>query len=150
MSAWNDYQYFRDLTCACYNLPPDIVWLTDIKRDPTQGQSLAGQNVYIISNDGAPCYWKPYFCGYSGCIRKAGIYTFEEAYEATKHCGPEKKVGYSPAPILTEIQALDKIAVVLGTYPSGSMTGWGEIQAILLQYHNQSQPCGSKDVSADS
>lgn len=138
--AWNNYLYFRDLTCACYDLPLDIVWLNDIKSDPTRAEQLAGRNVYIVSNDGAPCYWKPNKSGYSGCIRKAGVYKFEEAYEATNHCGPEKRVGYSPAPMLTEIEALDQIAHVLGTRPVGSIEGWGQIQAIILQYHNQTCP----------
>jgi hypothetical protein len=139
---WNDYKYFRDAGCDFAErvlrpeMPRHIVWLDDIKQG--RAHDLAGQNVYIIAADGAPCYWRPDGCGYTGCVRKAGIYTFEDAYNRTSHCGPEKRVGYSPAPMLTETQALDEIAHVIGTHPFAAREGWGQIQTILLRYHNQS------------
>ena len=39
-------------------------------------------------------FWRPGRCGYTYQRDEAGIYTFEDAFDATCHCGPEKQIYY--------------------------------------------------------
>ncbi len=38
--------------------------------------------------------WRAEGKGYTDKPDEAGVFTLREAYECTKHCGPEKKVSY--------------------------------------------------------
>lgn len=51
----------------------------------------AARLVFIKSNHGI---WMEDGCGYTDSYDRAGIYTLNEAYEDTAHCGPEKWVRY--------------------------------------------------------
>ena len=50
-------------------------------------------NVRIWSQEHR-AWWRPKYQGYTGDTSQAGIYTFQEAYDGTKHCGPEKRIVY--------------------------------------------------------
>lgn len=51
------------------------------------------KSVHIWS--GEHCmWWRPFAAGYTDVVANAGIWTFPDAYEKTKHCGPEKKISY--------------------------------------------------------
>jgi hypothetical protein len=39
-------------------------------------------------------WWNPDGCGYTLTAEDAGVFDFADAYELTKHCGPEKKIAY--------------------------------------------------------
>jgi len=39
-------------------------------------------------------WWRPDGNGYTNEIEEAGIYTFEDAWRRTCHCGPEKKIEF--------------------------------------------------------
>ena len=47
-----------------------------------------------IWSDQWGAYWRENKCGYTNDKGKAGVYSFEEAFKATSHCGPEKKIYY--------------------------------------------------------
>ena len=57
---------------------------------------LAGKQVWIWSGE-HHAWWRENRCGYVDEIRGAGVYDFAEAFRATSHCGPEKKIRYIPA-----------------------------------------------------
>lgn len=39
-------------------------------------------------------WWRQLGEGYTDATAHAGVWTFAEAWERTKHCGPEKKIAY--------------------------------------------------------
>lgn len=39
-------------------------------------------------------WWRSEGCGYTKDESEAGLYDFADAYERTKHCGPEKHISY--------------------------------------------------------
>ena len=39
-------------------------------------------------------WWRPERAGYTTLLETAGVYSFADAYDATKHCGPEKRIVY--------------------------------------------------------
>lgn len=39
-------------------------------------------------------WWRPNGCGYTTKAEEAGTWSFADAYDTTKHCGPEKKIVY--------------------------------------------------------
>ena len=41
-------------------------------------------------------WWRAGGCGYVLTRDRAGVYDFADAWEATKHCGPEKKIAFYP------------------------------------------------------
>jgi hypothetical protein len=70
-------------------------WLTSIQRkggERTRAK-LAGKKVRIWSAEHR-AWWRPEFCGYTVHVEAAGIYEFEDAYDATGHCGPEKQIRF--------------------------------------------------------
>lgn len=52
--------------------------------------------VYIWS-DQHKAYWRPKAQGYTAREVEAGVWPRQEAVAMTKHCGPEKKIGFFPA-----------------------------------------------------
>jgi hypothetical protein len=54
-----------------------------------------------IYSDEHRAWWRPFGHGYTDTRADAGVWTKDEAIDATKHCGPEKKITLefgSPAP----------------------------------------------------
>jgi hypothetical protein len=43
-------------------------------------------------------WWGSGRCGYFTNLSSAGVYNFAEAYDATKHCGPEKRIEFIAVP----------------------------------------------------
>lgn len=39
-------------------------------------------------------WWRWGACGYTDDINQAGEWKFEDAYDRTKHCGPEKRIEF--------------------------------------------------------
>lgn len=58
---------------------------------------FAGKMVRIWSSE-RNAWWRPKAQGYTGDYQQAGIYTFDDAWARTAHCGPEKQISYHAAP----------------------------------------------------
>lgn len=56
---------------------------------------MLGKQVFIWSCEHM-AWWRPERSGYTIHIEAAGVYSFEEAWSATFHCGPEKKIVFYP------------------------------------------------------
>lgn len=41
-------------------------------------------------------YWRPDRAGYTAHHAEAGVYLFQDAYQATAHCGREKRIQFEP------------------------------------------------------
>jgi hypothetical protein len=54
-----------------------------------------GRMVRIWSGEHA-AYWRPDCGGYTREVSEAGVYSFEDAYAATNHCGREKEISFEP------------------------------------------------------
>jgi alpha-glutamyl/putrescinyl thymine pyrophosphorylase clade 1 len=54
---------------------------------------LQGHAILIWSGEHR-AWWRPNCQGYTQSIDEAGRYSFADAFEATKHCGPEKKIAF--------------------------------------------------------
>ena len=54
---------------------------------------LAGAKVRIWTAQWG-AWWRPDSSGYTDDIKQAGIYTFEDAWRRSHHCGPEKRIIY--------------------------------------------------------
>lgn len=52
---------------------------------------LIGKMVRIWSREHS-AWWRSGCSGYTVQIDAAGVYAFEEAWKATRHCGPEKQI----------------------------------------------------------
>jgi len=52
---------------------------------------LARKQVRIWSDEHR-AWWRAECCGYTIHGEAAGIYAFEDAWAATSHCGPEKRI----------------------------------------------------------
>lgn len=70
--------------------------LEHLKRFPSsirtkEWQALSQVRIYSMEHH---AYWGPNRSGYYTDGLAAGIYTFNEAYEATNHCGPEKGITF--------------------------------------------------------
>lgn len=68
------------------------------RRGGERGRAkLAGRQVRIWSDEHR-AWWRAECCGYTTQIEAAGTYTFEEAWAATSHCGPEKRIVFEVQP----------------------------------------------------
>ena len=54
------------------------------------------QNVRIWSREHR-AWWRDGANGYTVNMTEAGIFPFADAYERTKHCGPEKQIAFDTA-----------------------------------------------------
>ena len=54
---------------------------------------LAGKQVRIWSAEHG-AFWRENRCGYTIYRELAGVYLFEDAWLATNHCGPEKRISF--------------------------------------------------------
>lgn len=53
-----------------------------------------GDDATRIWSDEHQAWWRPNGAGYTLLIEEAGVYTFSDAYHATRHAGPEKKIQF--------------------------------------------------------
>lgn len=67
--------------------------LKTLKRHPGKQIPFKGTKVKIYSQE-HEAYWRPNFSGYTTFSEAAGVYTFEEAWKNSNHCGPEKGIRY--------------------------------------------------------
>jgi len=54
---------------------------------------LVGRKVLIWSGEHY-AWWRPGRAGYTTEKSAAGVYDFEDAWQSTKHCGPEKRIDF--------------------------------------------------------
>ena len=54
---------------------------------------FTGKRVFIWCAE-RRAWWRPNRAGYTTRLEAAGIYEFEDAWDATHHCGPEKKISF--------------------------------------------------------
>lgn len=73
------------------------VTLNGIKRrglvDWKAREKWLGRHVFIYSSE-HHAYWRSNGNGYVCDIEGAGHYLFEDAWDRTKHCGPEKRIEF--------------------------------------------------------
>lgn len=70
--------------------------LNDIRTVGIAGWEAApflGRPVRIWSDEHR-AYWREGGAGYTAQPHQAGVYTFNDAYSRTRHCGPEKGIVY--------------------------------------------------------
>lgn len=72
---------------------PGAETLVRFKRWPRLKHNWVNKLVYIYSNEHF-AFWRANAQGYTNSKEQAGVYTFEEAWAATNHCGPEKRIAY--------------------------------------------------------
>lgn len=51
-------------------------------------------NPCVRIRSGRGVWWRAGGHGYTDQVHEAGVYTFEEAWKASSHCGPEKGIVY--------------------------------------------------------
>lgn len=67
--------------------------LVGMKRNPGIKEKFKGKKVRIWSGQWRQ-WWRPGANGYSPLAEEAGIYEFDDAWDKSAHCGPEKKISY--------------------------------------------------------
>ncbi len=73
------------------------VTLNGIKRrglDVWKGRAQWAHRRVLIWSDEHHAWWRPDYCGYTVHVAAAGIYSFADAWTATKHCGTEKRIAF--------------------------------------------------------
>lgn len=81
----------------------DRVTLVGIKRRGLMAwkgrERWLGRRVLIWSKEHAT-WWRPESAGYTQDADEAGVYDFADAWDRTKHCGPEKGIVFYYMPSL--------------------------------------------------
>lgn len=67
--------------------------LTSLRKRADLFQRFAGAHVRIWSGQWQQ-WWRPEASGYTSDFTEAGVYTFEDAWSRSSHCGPEKRIAY--------------------------------------------------------
>lgn len=67
--------------------------LERLKRWPSLAKKFDQKFVHIVSDEWG-AFWGPNGRGYTDDKQKAGLYSFDEAFSRTKHCGSEKRIRY--------------------------------------------------------
>lgn len=78
--------------------PPPHCDLHHLSQDPQERMalraSLEGAQVRIWSGEHR-AWWRANRSGYCSDVAGAGVYPFEDAWQASQHCGPEKQIAYA-------------------------------------------------------
>ena len=72
--------------------------LQHLQKNRHKTARFAGKFVYIWSGQWH-AWWGPNRSGYTTRMDEAGVYTFEDAWACSSHCGPEKKIVYETIPL---------------------------------------------------
>ena len=64
-----------------------------IIRKPSAADRFVGYNVHIWSGEWS-AYWRSDGSGYTNDVVDAGVYSWDDAWRRTSHCGPEKKIEF--------------------------------------------------------
>lgn len=67
--------------------------LERLTRWPSLRAKWAGKSVRIWSNE-HEAFWRENGAGYTLSEEKAGVFSFEDAWNRTRHCGPEKRITF--------------------------------------------------------
>ncbi len=59
-------------------------------------ENWIGRDVLIWSAEHG-AFWRPGAAGYTTKEDEAGVWDFADAYDRTKHCGPEKRIEFVTA-----------------------------------------------------
>lgn len=86
------------VNCISRRRPPMRRLLISMKRKSGERTraKFTGQAVRIWSGEHR-AWWRPNRQGYTTWFQCAGVYEFEDAWHASAHCGPEKKITYEIA-----------------------------------------------------
>ena len=85
---------------------PITIKHSDAKNNPEVLEMLVQMpSVYIYSDEQChQAYWRPNGSGYTNRIGAVGIFTGEDAWKKTKHCGDEKHIEYEEVRDIQEWQ----------------------------------------------
>lgn len=62
------------------------------RSDGERVRAKMADHAVLIWSDEHQAWWRPKCQGYTTHRTYAGIYAFEDAWAATRHCGPEKQI----------------------------------------------------------
>lgn len=75
----------------------NTVTLERIDHNRKRWLSRLGSRLVRIYSGQWGAYWRPDRSGYTG-FAESGVYTFADAFDASGHCGPEKRIIYEFLP----------------------------------------------------
>lgn len=78
---------------AAKTRPTTRLTLAYLQRKPEAQRRFEGKRVRIWSGQWQS-WWRPEGNGYTNLLVEAGVYTFEDAWRRSSHCGPEKRISY--------------------------------------------------------
>lgn len=74
---------------------PQVVTLEEMKTDNELYNAAIRISAKVLIWSGEhEAYWREGCCGYTDQKSQAGVYVFEDAYDATKHCDPSKRIAF--------------------------------------------------------
>ena len=76
---------------------PTLSISLDVFKNDQSGEGFrdaCSKGTFLIWSGEHQAYWRPDSCGYTTIRAAAGRYTFDEAWKATSHAGPEKKIEF--------------------------------------------------------